>query len=84
MRLVWVLPEFLASRLQEQARLVVFQGPFQQPRFQSRSVQGLPFAEAQMAEHLLQVLAAGGGPLAVGRQGFGRDTKLLTHELHHG
>ena len=75
--------QLLTGGLQEQARLVVLQGPFQQPGFQAGAVEGLPFAVAQVPQHQLQVLAARSRPFTVGGQRVRRDVQLLANKGGH-
>lgn len=75
--------QLLTRSLQQQARLVVLQGAFQQPGLQTGAVQRLPFAIAQVAQHELQVLAARSCPFAIAGQRVRRDAQLLADKGGH-
>ena len=69
--------ELVTRELQEQRRLLMFQGPFHQPHSQGIEIQRGGSAKAQMGLDLLEVERAGGNPAAIGGERVRRHGELL-------
>ena len=78
-----VLAQVAQSQGEQQALVIVLQGPLHQPGFEPRRVQhGLPAADLQMNQQHAQVLRQRRLALAVGLEQGRVEVQLLGHELH--
>ena len=78
-----MLAQVAQGQGQQQALVVVLQGPLHQPRFEPRRIQhGLPAAHLQMIQQPAQVLGQRRLALAVGLEQGWVEVQLPGHELH--